>query len=54
MNVKDMIYDILQNSLTLNNKFGEYKFKDSIEKLLKKFKISDINLSNNLNINKKE
>ena len=53
MNVKDMIYDILQNSLTLNNKFGEYKFKDSIEKLLKKFKISDINLSNNLNINKK-
>ena len=52
-NVKDMIYDILQNSLTLNNKFGEYKFKDSIEKLLKKFNISDINLSNNLTINKK-
>lgn len=49
MNVKDMIYDILQNSLTLNNKFGEYKFKDSIEKLLKKFNISDINLNNNLN-----
>ena len=53
MNVKDMIYDILQNSLTLNNQFGEYKFKDSVEKLLKRCKISDINYNNNLNNNKK-
>ena len=53
MNVKDMIYDILQNSLTLNNRFGEYKFKDSIEKLLKRFNISYINSNNIFNYYKK-
>ena len=38
LNVKDMIYDILENSVTLNNKFNGYKFNTSIDKLLKKIK----------------
>ena len=36
LHVKDMIYDILENSITLNNKFCGYKFNASIDKLLNK------------------
>lgn len=36
LHVKDMIYDILENSMTLNNKFSGYKFNTSIDKLLNK------------------
>ena len=38
LNVKDMIYDILENSVNLNNKFNGYKFNTSIDKLLNKIK----------------
>ena len=36
LHVKDMIYDILENSIKLNNKFSGFKFDASIEKLLNK------------------
>lgn len=38
LHVKDMIYDILNNSIDLNNKFSGYKFNSSIDKLLKKIR----------------
>ena len=40
LHVKDMIYDILENSITLNNKFCGYKFNASIDKLLNKISSS--------------
>ena len=36
LHVKDMIYDILNNSIDLNNKFSGFKFNASIDKLLNK------------------
>ena len=36
LHVKDMIYDILEHSLTLNNKFNGFKFNASVDKLLSK------------------
>ena len=39
MNVKNMIYDILENSVTLNNKFSGIKFSDSTDKLLNKINL---------------
>jgi hypothetical protein len=36
LHVKDMIYDILEDSLTLNNKFNGFKFNASVDKLLSK------------------
>ena len=48
LHVKDMIYDILNNSTALNNKFSGYKFNTSIEKLLNKISLEK-NTENNIN-----
>ena len=53
LHVKDMIYDILENSIKLNNKFSGFKFDASIEKLLnridsnKKFENNKNNITPN-------
>lgn len=50
LHVKDMIYDILENSTSLNNKFSGYKFNASIDKLLNKI-FAEKNNENNKNYN---
>ena len=53
LHVKDMIYDILENSIALNNKFSGFKFNTSIDKLLNKINIGKNNENNKNNKNNK-
>ena len=48
LHVKDMIYDILENSINLNNKFSGFKFNSSIDKLLTKISTEKANKKNKI------
>ena len=49
LHVKDMIYDILENSVILNNKFGGYKFNSLIDKKLNQIYLEKNNENKNVN-----